>query len=497
MKFRPLYAICLLLSLWSTSSHAHRDAPVRIAAASSLTDVMDLLSENFATISAHQKPVSAFGGSSRVAHQLIAGAPADIVAVANPDWMTELIAHNIVSANTQVALLTNRIVLAVPRDSTHTLANLNALAEPGWTRLAITGDAVPAGRYTRQALDKLGLTPIISSRFVITPNTRNTLSLIAQGEVDGGFVYRTDAIAEPRVRILHTIDNALHSPILYPFALTQTGQASDTARAFFRFLKSDSARTRFEAAGFATPKTKEANNTAKTPTITPPEASYLPPLRLSLWVAATSLLISLLPAIALGWLMARRQFLGKALLSTVLLAPLVLPPVVTGFLLLRLFGKQGPLSPLLDRLGLEIVFTQWGAVIAAAVVGFPLLLILSRQAIEGVDPRYSAIAQTLGLSPFRAFLKVTLPMAAPGIAAGAVLAFARALGEFGATAMIAGDRPGETRTLALAVYAMAEQPTGEAAAATLVWVSVALSFVALVAYERLVWRQLRRREVSR
>jgi molybdate transport system permease protein len=174
------------------------------------------------------------------------------------------------------------------------------------------------------------------------------------------------------------------------------------------------------------------------------------------------------------------------------MAPLVLPPVVTGYLLLKVFGRNGVLAPVLEAAGVQVAFTRWGAVIAAAVVGFPLLLILVRQAIESVDVRYPAIAQTLGLSPLQAFWRVTLPMALPGIAAGCVLAFARALGEFGATAMIAGDQPGETRTLALAVYALAEVPGGEDAAATLVWISLGLCAVALVAYERLVWRQRRR-----
>ena len=119
------------------------------------------------------------------------------------------------------------------------------------------------------------------------------------------------------------------------------------------------------------------------------------------------------------------------------------------------------------------------------------MLILTRQAIESVDVRYPAIAQTLGLKPLEAFWRITLPMALPGIAAGAVLAFARALGEFGATAMLAGDQPGETRTLALAVYALVEQPEGESAAVMLVWASLGVSLVALAAYERLVWRQRR------
>jgi molybdate transport system permease protein len=174
-----------------------------------------------------------------------------------------------------------------------------------------------------------------------------------------------------------------------------------------------------------------------------------------------------------------------------LLSPLVLPPVVTGWLLLQLLGAQGLLG------GLRLVFTPAAAVIAGAVVGFPLFLILARQAFESVDVRYARIAQTLGLGEAAAFFRVTLPMALPGIAAGAILAFARALGEFGATAMVAGDMPGQTRTLALAVYALAERPGGSDAALGLVAISLVLAFIALVIYERLVWRQRRRAELHR
>jgi molybdate transport system permease protein len=490
MNHRLKFLLCLLV--WPATAAAHRESPVRIAAASSLTDVLNTLADDFERISAQPRPVPAFAGSSRVAHQLMAGAPADLVAVADPDWMDTLLEQGIIVGSTQHDLLTNRIVLAVPTGSEQTIQDLSELAGPGWLKIAIAGDSVPAGRYAREALDALGLTGSLAPRFVIAPNVRNTLSLIAQGEVDAGFVYRTDAVAESRVRICHTVDTSLHSPIRYPFALTRSGQSNPTARAFFHFLQGESARARFTAAGFS--RSVQAAHPSARKTIPTPQADFVAPLRLSLWVASVSLALSLLPAIGLGWLMARRNFWGKAALSTVLLAPLVLPPVVTGFLLLRLFGRQGPLAGILSTLNLEIAFTQWGAIIAAAVVGFPLLLILTRQAIEGVDPRFPAMAQTLGLSRFAAFRKITLPMAAPGIAAGSVLAFARALGEFGATAMIAGDRPEETRTLALAVYAMAEQPAGEDAAAILVWVSLGLSFVALIAYERLVWRQARRRE---
>jgi len=198
------------------------------------------------------------------------------------------------------------------------------------------------------------------------------------------------------------------------------------------------------------------------------------------------------PALLLGTWLARASFVGKSLVSTLLLLPLVLPPVVTGYGLLALFGHQGLLSPALSPLGLEIAFTRWAAVVAAAVVGFPLLILMVRSAVEHVDPRYEHVAKTLGHSRWSTWLRVTLPLAAPGLAAGWVLAFARALGEFGATAIFAGDRPSETRTLALAVYALYEQPGGQTGAWQLAGISALICLASLVAYERLNAAQRRR-----
>ena len=166
------------------------------------------------------------------------------------------------------------------------------------------------------------------------------------------------------------------------------------------------------------------------------------------------------------------------------LAPLVLPPVVTGWILLETAQWAN----------VGVAFTPWAAIIAAAVVGFPLMLILTRGAIESVDVRYEQQAHTLGMSRLEAFRRVTLPMALPGISAGCVLALARALGEFGATALFAGDQPEHTRTLALAVYSAAEFPGAEQTAANLVGISIVITLIALIAYERLVWAQRRFRE---
>ncbi|RMG17162.1 MAG: molybdate ABC transporter permease subunit [Planctomycetota bacterium] len=257
-------------------------------------------------------------------------------------------------------------------------------------------------------------------------------------------------------------------------------------------MRGEGAAEVFRAAGFALPGAPwPSAGSGRLPaggSAVAPAASWAAPFARSLWVATASVALSLPWALGLGALLARREFFGKALLNTLLLSPLVLPPVVTGYLLLRLCGRNGPLG----AFGLEVAFTRWGAVVAASVVGFPLLLLTVRSAFESVDPRYEQLAQTLGLHPLAAFARVTLPMALPGLVAGCVLAFARALGEFGATAVLAGDVPGETRTLALAVFALYEEPGGEEDARVLVWISLGLCLVALVGAERLTAAQRRR-----
>ena len=213
-------------------------------------------------------------------------------------------------------------------------------------------------------------------------------------------------------------------------------------------------------------------------------------LGLSLRVAVACVLASLPPAVALGWLLARRDFPGKFLLDGLCHLPLVLPPVVTGYLLLRLFGRRGLLGPLLDGLGLPLVFDWKGAALASAVVAFPLSLRAVRLAIEDVDPRLEGVARTLGAGPVRAFFTVTLPLAASGLWVGALLAFARSLGEFGATITFVANIPGQTRTIPLAIYTSLNQPGGEEAALRLVWISVAVSLAALLGSE---WAARRRK----
>ena len=204
---------------------------------------------------------------------------------------------------------------------------------------------------------------------------------------------------------------------------------------------------------------------------------------LSLKVAATATLFSLPPGVALAYLLSRYSFPGKALVSGLTHLPLILPPVVTGYALLLLFGRSGPLGRLLEPMGIVFAFDWTGAALASAVMGFPLLVRAVRLSFDMVDPRIESAAETLGARPIVRFLTITLPLALPGVAAGTVLAFAKALGEFGATITFVASIPGETRTLPLAIYSLTQAPDGEAALLRLVLISVGVSIGALILSE--------------
>ena len=199
----------------------------------------------------------------------------------------------------------------------------------------------------------------------------------------------------------------------------------------------------------------------------------------TLGVAAFSTLAILPPGIALAWLLARRDWPGKSVVETLVALPLVMPPVATGLLLLKLLGRRGPLGGWIERtFGWEIVFTWRGVAAATAVMSFPLLVRTARVAFEGVNPRLERVARTLGAGPGRVFATITLPLAARGLVAGAMLAFARALGEFGATIMVAGYIPGKTATLSLSIYNLV-QLGRDTEALRLLAISVGLAFGAV------------------
>lgn len=197
--------------------------------------------------------------------------------------------------------------------------------------------------------------------------------------------------------------------------------------------------------------------------------------------------VMLPPGIALAWLLARRQFPGKSVVDTLASLPLVIPPVATGLILLYLFGRHGPIGALLARAGIDVVFTRTAVVLAMASIGFPLLVRTARSGFEQVRPRYEQLAATLGAGPWRIFLTITLPLAMRTVLAGTLLAFSRALGEFGATIVVAGNIPGLTRTIPLGMF-NAIEVGHDRQAAILLAISVAIAFVAMTLSNALIHR---------
>jgi molybdate transport system permease protein len=427
-----------------------------------------------------------FDATSRLAPQAVAGARADVFVSADDAWLSYLRDRSAIVPASERSIGSNQLVVIVPAGSPRP-SGPDALA--GLGRIALGGENVPVGRYARAALANAGVWEAVSPTAIPAGSARGVLEWVARGEVDAGVVYRTDAILEPRVDIAFRFDPELHPPIRYWAAALEASDDPEGAADFVAYLGSPASAAALREAGFAEDVGDALQGVGSSASAAAPSVASA--VRLSLLVAFLATLVGLVPAVALGWLLARRDFYGKALVSTLVLAPLVVPPVVTGFLLLRLFGSQSPVGGALDALGLPIPFSLIGAALAALVVGFPLYVLSVRGAFEAVDAQFEEISWTLGVPPRRTFFRVALPLAIPGIAAGAVLAFARALGEFGATVVLAGNIEGSTRTIALAVYTLLESPAGLRSTWLLVGASVALSLLALLGYESLSRRQRR------
>ena len=488
----PVSAGCLEWPVFPTPSEStDPDSTLLVLAAASLADVLPQVAVQWEENGGAPIRFS-FDATSRLAPQILQGAPADLFFSADENWMDWVAEEGGIRRETRTTLLGNEMVVVVPTSSAFLPKGPEGLVGPELHRLALAGENVPAGRYGKAALDSSRVWERVAGRVVRAGNVRGALEWVALGEVEAALVYRTDALAEPRVRVAFTFPFGSHTPITYPAAVTRDAPHPQAAEAFLAFCRSDEAREIFLAHGFMTPA-------APPPRGTPSETAPLPnpwsAVRLSFWVALAATLAGFFPALWLGWILARKEFFGKSMVATLALVPLVLPPVVTGFLLLSLLGTQGLLGGWLARIGLPIPFTILGATVAAVAVGFPLYVVSVRNAFQTVDPSYEEVSWTLGRRPRPTFLRITFPLALPGIAAGAVLAFARALGEFGATLVLAGNVEGSTRTIALAVYTLLESPQGRDAIWVLVGASVLLSLLALLGYEALSRRQRAQMEI--
>lgn len=432
-----------------------------------------------------------FDATSRLAPQVIKGAPADVFVSADDEWMGWLEERGGVDGLSIRRVATNQLVFVVPTGAPDPPGAPVSIARADLARIALAGENVPAGRYARAALESVGAWSSVEPRVVRSGSVRGTLEWVARAEADGGIVYRSDALAEDRVSLAFAFEGEGFPQPAYSGAIASRTEFREMAEAFLDFLSGAEAVALFSASGFG--PASAGGPVTQTPTPAPGLDPWSA-VRLSLIVALSAVLLGLVPAVAMGWLLARKDFPGKSFVSMVVMAPLVVPPVVTGFLLLSVLGRDSALGGLLAAIGLPIPFTLLGATLAALVVGFPLYVMAIRAVFDTVDRRFEEVSWTLGVPKAPTFRRISLPLALPGIAAGAVLAFARALGEFGATVVLAGNMEGETRTIALAVYSLLESPSGRGATWLLVIASVMLSLVALLGFEGLTRWQRRRME---
>ena len=460
-----------------------------VLAASSLQDALPVVAR--AWHAAGGIPVRfSFDATSRLAPQILRGAPADVFISADEVWMRWLEERGGVEGASIRTVTTNQLVFVVPRGASDPPRDPRSIVGADLSRIALAGENVPAGRYARAALESVGAWSLVEPRVIRGGTVRATLEWVARAEADGGIVYRTDALVEDRVNLAFAFEGEDYPAPTYPGAVTSRSENREAAEAFLDFMGDAEAAALLAASGFG-PASEGVVAVAQVPS---PALDPWSAVRLSLIVAFSAVLLGLVPAVAMGWLLARRDFLGKSFVSMIVMAPLVVPPVVTGFLLLSVLGRESALGGVLDAMGLQIPFTLLGATLAALVVGFPLYVMAIRAVFDTVDRRFEEVSWTLGVPKAPTFRRISLPLALPGIAAGAVLAFARSLGEFGATVVLAGNMEGETRTIALAVYSLLESPSGQGATWTLVIASVMLSLLALLGFERLSRWQRRRME---
>lgn len=474
--------------------------PLRVAAAISLREALTAIAADDEARGASGVELF-FGSSGQLLAQIRNGAPIDAFISAGREQVDLLERERLVVAGSRQVVATNRLALVVERGNPRRIESIDNLSRSDIARIA-AGEprTVPAGQYAAQVLDSLGLAERLSGKLTYGTNVRQVLEYVATGEAAAGFVYVTDALAAgAKVEVVAVADPAWHEPIEYPVVVLAASRQADAARRFIAYLTSAGGRDAFERFGFSVPwheaTTAPANGDAGRPVRALPAAGVsnsprpdgrmneaLAAVRLSLAIATIATAAVAVVAVPVAYWMARRRFRGQSVLETLLTFPLVLPPTVVGYSIVILLGSRGLLGRPLADLGYSMLFRPEAAVLAAALVSFPLLYLPAKAAFHGIEAELHEMAALLGASPWQAFWHVSLPIAAKGIFSGVLLCFARALGEFGATVMVFGWRPGRL-TMPIAVYSAYEQ--GELSRAVpIVLAMIGICFALLVVLNR-------------
>jgi molybdate transport system permease protein len=470
------------------SAMASRECELRGFVAVSLGDVVQELVGAFE----REDPcgiVFHLEASGTLAKQIALGAPCDFFISADSQQVDRLESSGHVVQRSRVRIAENRLVIAVPEASTAPVADPAALVEPVVARIAVANpDSSPAGRFARQALGP-ALWQRLQPKMVMTGDVRGALNHLIQGTVDAAIVYQSDARAHSSVRIAYVFPSDSHDPIVYWGVVTSNEHFSKAHR-LLQFLSSPASRGTWQRHGFPTSENgtsqKNERRDARSPEFPEQSATasdraangaseFFSSLRLSVQVSLLAVLLCAVPGVWVAVWLAETRSAVRFVVDVSVTSLLAVPPVVTGFLTLMMLKAVWP----------RLIFTWWAAGLASAIVAFPLLVRTARAAVETIDPRFARVARTLGASRFRLLRTITLPLAWRGIVGGLVLAWARALGEFGATIVVAGNIPGRTRTIPLSIWTAIQSPTAKS---PLVFVisAIALSLIAVGVAEAMV-----------
>ena len=430
----------------TTAARAGESTEILVAAAASLKnayedELIPMFQEQYPGVTVK----GTYDSSGKLQTQIEEGLEADVFMSAAAKQMTALDEEGMIESDTITSLLENKIVLIVPTGSSTGIEKFEDIEKAETIAL---GDpaSVPAGQYAEEALTSLGIWDKIQDKVSFGTNVTEVLNQVAASSADAGIVYATDAasMADKVEVVAEAPEGSLAKKVIYPVAVVKNTAHPGEAKNFVEFLKTDEAMKVFEEYGF----TKGEYGKGEEPSMD------WSPILISMKTASLSIFITFFLGIFAAWaVVSMKNETWKLIWDGVLTLPLVLPPTVAGFFLLYMFGVKRPVGQFfIEYFSVKIAFSWTATVIAAVVMSFPLMYRSARGAFEQVDQNLVAAARTLGMSEWSIFWKVLMTGGMPGVVSGGVLAFARGLGEFGATAMIAGNIAGKTRTLPMAVY---------------------------------------------
>jgi molybdate transport system permease protein len=479
-----LALLCAALVASCSGKSSEDDVPL-IFAAASLSDVLTESAEIYEQETGNRVDFS-FGGSITLANQITKlGAPADGVLFAG-DVPGQIITEAGLELGARAPqTITNQLVV-IAKEGSPPINSLSDLTNTNRLIAVADADLAPAGRYAERALESAGLTSANADQLIFTLDVRAALAAVESGNAEFGIVYRTDALTSDNVVTVLEIDDG---DVGY-FSSGLTGaNNSRAAQTFLNFaVLEPETRALFESAGFKFNETSSGRGNPADELPTKRVSSDLSIVALSLQIALIATAVTLPIGMFVAWLLVRKQFRGKFALDVIVSLPLALPPVVIGYVLLWVVGTNGWIGQLSESwFGSTLAFTWIAAALAAAIVSLPLVVRSFTAALAGVDPRLETAARGLGAGSVRTFMTITLPLAYRGVIAGVLLGFVRALSEFGATIIVAGNIPGRTQTVPSAIFTRISSGDTDAAW-RLALVSVVLGVVALAVHNWLLKR---------